>query len=104
MKFIKVVLAAATIGFASVANAHGNINWGISIGIGQPYYGYGYGYYGYPGIVYPPIYRPAPVYVNPPVYYVPPRPVIVSPPVHQQGTQFSWVYDDSCSCYIGRYK
>ena len=102
-------LALAAMGFASSAEARGDVSFsvgvglpGVAVGVSNAYPVYG----GYPQPVYvepapvyyepPPVYyRPRPVYVQPaPVYYEPPpvyyrpRPVYVQPaPVYYQRPQ-----------------
>lgn len=79
-RLVLAAFAVLALSGAGVAQAHGNINWSISVG--DPFigavisngagYGRGYGY-------------AAPVYVAPPVVYVPPtrvvylRPYVMAP-------------------------
>ncbi len=63
------LVGAGLVGLAAVAPAPAHAQ----------YYGYGYGYYGYRPY-YVPFYRPRVLFVPPPVYVAPVRPLIVTVP------------------------
>ena len=81
-------LALAAMGFASSAEARGDVSFsvgvglpGVAVGVSNAYPVYG----GYPQPVY---VEPAPVYYEPPPVYYRPRPVYVQPaPVYYQRSQ-----------------
>jgi len=74
-------VALAGLGASGAAQARGDVNWSIGVGVPGVVVGVGNGYPGYaPQAYYAP---PAPVYYAPPppVYYAPARPVYYAPPV-----------------------
>ncbi|BEP96203.1 hypothetical protein GmRootA79_45870 [Acidovorax sp. A79] len=63
-------VALALLAGTGAAQARGDVNWSVGIGVPGVVVGASNGYY-----------APAPVYVAPPpVYYAPPRPVYYTPP------------------------
>ena len=80
-------VALAGLGASGAAQARGDVNWSIGVGVPGVVVGVGNGYQGYSGYqgYAPPVYYapPPPVYYAPPppVYYAPPRPVYYAPPV-----------------------
>lgn len=80
-------VALVGLGASGAAQARGDVNWSIGIGVPGVVVGVGNGYQGYQGYSgYAPqaYYAPQPqVYYAPPppVYYAPPRPVYYAPPV-----------------------
>ena len=93
-------LAIAAMGFATSADARGDVSFsigvglpGIAVGVGNAYPVYG----GYPQPVY---VEPAPVYVRPRPVYVQPAPVYYeAPPVYYQPRP---VYVQPAPVYYGR--
>ena len=97
-------LAVAAMGFASSAEARGDVQFsvgvglpGVSVGVSNAYPVYG----GYPQPVYvepAPVYvqprpvyvQPAPVYYEPPQVYYQPRPVYVQPAPVYYGRPHGW--------------
>ena len=115
MKFTKFIAASILAITATSAMAQGSVGvqvhsggqWAISGTWNQPWG------WGHPGWVVP---RPVPFspwgippnvsWVQPqfPVFVQQPSIIVQQPVPHQHGTQFSWIYDQGCQCYIGRYK
>ena len=78
-------VALAGLGASGAAQARGDVNWSIGVGVPGVVVGVGNGYQqGYSGYAPQAYYAPPPpVYYAPPppVYYAPPRPVYYAPPV-----------------------
>ena len=80
------VLALATLGAPSSAQARNDVTWSVGVGVPGVVVGATNGYGGpvYYSPPQPPVYisSPPPYYAPPPVYYSPPRPHYGPPPVY----------------------
>ena len=77
-------VALAGLGASGAAQARGDVNWSIGVGVPGVVVGVGNGYQGYSGYAPQTYYAPPPqtYYApQPQAYYAPPRPVYYAPPV-----------------------